>query len=295
MLNRVISTNTTAIVTSCSSRAWRFDWKHDARGRFGPWNHCVLKLCQFTQTERRCNWLHDKSLWIQWHQHTAVMKKKGWNTTKVLCLVWKLENHQSCLKFLLVVASFCLNSNCWSALHILPDSRAYILHTFLLFSPFCLLVFDRKSIFILKALCLSVVQCIRTPLLKSLWSVLLNHLTLKRTSKWNLRSSDCPVQRKKAKKLKGSGKITWEKTFAANEKNHSPSSPFYCIPQHLLFSTRAVIDANVRRGECRENNYPLPQPAGLFINMQLWFHGSPLYTSHSRAETSAKAPSMKTS
>lgn len=105
-----------------------------------------------------------------------------------------------------------------------------------------------------------------------------------------------PGTTRKGKKVKGWWKNNLpKKNVAANEKNRSPSSLFYCIPQHLLFSTRAVIDANVRRGECRENNYPLPQPAGLFINMQLWFHGSPLYTSYSRAETSAKAPSMKTS
>lgn len=136
MLNRVISTNTTAIVTCCSSRAWRSDWKHDARGRFGPWNHCVLKLCQFTQTERRCNWLHDKSLWIQWHPHTAVMKKERLkrNTSVTFGVkTWKppimLEVSTGC-GFLLSELQLL------SALHILPDSRAYILHTFLLSSPF---------------------------------------------------------------------------------------------------------------------------------------------------------------
>lgn len=71
---------------------------------------------------------------------------------------------------------------------------------------------------------------------------------------------------------------------AKQEESVSLFSALYRIPQPLLFSTRAAINANVQRGECRENNYPLPQPAGLFINMQLWFHGSPLYTSHSRAE-----------
>lgn len=101
-------------------------------------------------------------------------------------------------------------------------------------------------------------------------------------------------QKGENKKLEVRGK---QNNTAKQEEAVSLFSVLYCIPQHLLFSTRAAINANVQRGECRENNYPLPQPAGLFINMQLWFHGSPLYTSHSRAQkkTSAKAPSMKTS
>lgn len=127
----------------------------------------------------------------------------------MLRLVWKLENHQSCLKFLLVVASFCLSSNCW--VHSTHYRTVVLIFCTPFYYPVFSLFFDRKSIFILKALCLSVVQCICMPRLKSLWSVLLNHLTLKRTSKWNLRSSDCPVQHKKAKKLKSSGKTAWEK------------------------------------------------------------------------------------
>lgn len=88
-------------------------------------------------------------------------------------------------------------------------------------------------------------------------------------------------QKGKNKKLEVRGK---QNNTAKQEEAVSLFSVLYCIPQHLLFSTRAAINANVQRGECRENNYPLPQPAGLFINMQLWFHGSPLYTSHSRAK-----------
>lgn len=88
-------------------------------------------------------------------------------------------------------------------------------------------------------------------------------------------------QKGKNKKSEVKGK---QKNTAKREESVTLFAALYCISQPLLFSTRATINANVQRGECRENNYPLPQPAGLFINMQLWFHGSPLYTSHSRAK-----------
>lgn len=94
-------------------------------------------------------------------------------------------------------------------------------------------------------------------------------------------------QKGENKKLEVRGK---QNNTAKQEEAVSLFSVLYCIPQHLLFSTRAAINANVQRGEWRENNYPLPQPAGLFINMQLWFHGSPLYTSHSRAKKKKPLP-----
>lgn len=73
-------------------------------------------------------------------------------------------------------------------------------------------------------------------------------------------------------------------------------SHFYCyfLPTILHQGFYQAQVSCERQGECRENNYPLPQPAGLFINTQLWFHCNLLYPSHSRAENSASARSPRT-
>lgn len=86
----------------------------------------------------------------------------------------------------------------------------------------------------------------------------------------------CYTQKEKGKKRKRAAEKVNCKHLN-NTQGELQSRPFsFLVPflssPHRLFSTKAVIRRKCAvsgKEKRRENNYPLPQPAGLFINTQL--------------------------
>lgn len=79
-------------------------------------------------------------------------------------------------------------------------------------------------------------------------------------------------RRKKGKK--SSGKMICKNTNNKQEESHNILFPLRSIapfsPPFIFHQGRYQTQmCGERKGERGENNYPLPQPAGLFINTQL--------------------------
>lgn len=104
-----------------------------------------------------------------------------------------------------------------------------------------------------------------------------------KTILWVKLSEGTIRHRQKKVNEKGSGKTIYKKLVTTNKRNHTTFFLSLCSiaplsPAFIFHRGRYQTQMRgERKGERRENNYPLPQPAGLFINTQLWFHGGPLH------------------